>query len=594
MLVRRPCTPTGLSICGTVATLRQRWRKPFPILPTAFPPMTTTLVNTGFIDYHSFGLNEDELLSLRSLSAIWRLAIERAAQRFGDDSALKDFVGATNELPHKISDPAWQTAWLHAWHKLSGRGFTMAAMFSLFNYAVGYAEAELFGDRPQVSRIELHLFGILRRCVVAAISCAIELGEEARSAEAGLPGEFAALRCLRDYAASGRPAALLSVSMAKHKSFAHLTAAELDSIPALLTDQLTRLLRDDDQVFGGREGEWLLLLPDVRSMAQPVLAASQIRRAFADPLTLLSGRGLMLDVAIGAAMMPDHGTDASEIIQAARLARLGVRDEGERFAMFDDSIRRAWDQRLMLSRELSLALRNDCLQLYLQPQVDLQTEHCFGAELLLRWQRSNGDWVPPPVIVDIIDENGWRADFTNWLLRAAMRLGAELSIAGIPVTLSLNLTAGDLLDADLPELVRQILASWREPAPRYTFELMESALMIDRERGLGVMNRLRDLGIKLALEDCGTGYSSLSYLASLPLHEIKIDRSFVVGMVVSEESRRIVKTIVDLTRDLGMYPLAEGGEDASQCEQLLALGCSKVQGYFYAKPMPPDAFVTWY
>jgi EAL domain-containing protein (putative c-di-GMP-specific phosphodiesterase class I) len=195
---------------------------------------------------------------------------------------------------------------------------------------------------------------------------------------------------------------------------------------------------------------------------------------------------------------------------------------------------------------------------------------------------------------DIIEEYGWRAQFTNWLVRAALHHAAELDAAGIAVRLSLNLTAGDLLDTDLPELVGQCLESWRLPADRFTFELTETALMRDRERGLEVMTRLRAMGIRLALDDFGTGYSSLSYLATLPLNEIKIDRSFVVGcsLVHRQAAHRSHHRRPD--HDLGMESLAEGVEDVAQRDQLLALGCTRIQGYLYAKPMPMPEFITWY
>jgi EAL domain-containing protein (putative c-di-GMP-specific phosphodiesterase class I) len=309
---------------------------------------------------------------------------------------------------------------------------------------------------------------------------------------------------------------------------------------------------------------------------------------------LLGGRGVALEASIGIAMFPDHGNAADEVIQAARLARASLQTSREPFAIFDTAMRQDWQHRQQLSEELREALRKDHLTLFLQPQVDGVGPSCFGAELLLRWQRANGEWVPPPVIVDIIEEYGWRAQFTNWLVRAALHHAAELDAAGIAVRLSLNLTAGDLLDTDLPELVGQCLESWRLPADRFTFELTETALMRDRERGLEVMTRLRAMGIRLALDDFGTGYSSLSYLATLPLNEIKIDRSFVVGIASSIDKLRIVRTIVDLTHDLGMESLAEGVEDVAQRDQLLALGCTRIQGYLYAKPMPMPEFITWY
>lgn len=561
---------------------------------TAWLPMTTISDNGGFIDYAAFGVSPEDLCSLRALSEIWRGAVRKVAGRFGTNAALDEFVEKTLELPLKIADVVWQRQWMQSWHKLSSRGFTMADMFGFFNHAVACAEADLFGDLAKVGRIQLDLFGILRRSVVAAISCAIELGEEVHNSELGLPGETAAMRNLRQVAGNGQGAAVLSVSMVNRRALSHLTAGELQSLPVLLTDQLTALLRPQDRAFVGHEGEWLLVLPEVHSAAQPTLAASQIRRAFGHPLVLLSGRGISLDVAIGAAMSPEHGSDAEELIRSARLARASLQSSNEAFAMYDLRMKEDWQSRHQLSEELREALRKDVLTLYLQPQVDVEGDRCFGAELLLRWQRANGDWVAPPLIVEMIEEYGWRAQFTEWLIRTALRLSAELEAAGVDIRLSLNLTAGDLLDTDLPELVAQCLETWRLPADRFTFELTESVMMVDRERGLSVMSRLRAMGVKLALDDFGTGYSSLSYLVTLPLNEIKIDRSFVVGMFSSIENLRIVRTIIDLTHDLGMVSLAEGVEEVIQRDQLLALGCTKVQGYFYGKPMSFADFVAWY
>jgi len=556
--------------------------------------MTTTSDSVGYFDLAAFGVSPEELRSLRALANVWRSALARAAQGAPANDLLNEFIEYSAELPLLIADVDWQRQWMHSWRKLSSRGFSLTDMFSLFNHAVACCEADLFGDLQQVGRIQLDLFAILRRSMVAAISCAIELSEEARASEAGLPGEFAAMHRLREMVATGQQVAVLSVSMVNERAFAHFSAGDLRTIPSLLTEQLSGLLRPQDKAYLGHEGEWLLLLHNVTSMAQPVLAASHIRRAFAEPLVMAGGRNLVLDVAIGASMMPEHGRHPEDVIQAARLARRSLRVSNESFAMFDDAMKQAWQQRHELSEELRLALRQESLMLYLQPQINMASGQCFGAELLLRWQRTNGARVRPELVIEIIEENGWRSVFTDWLIRTALRFSAELDAAGVDIALSLNLTAGDLLDTDLPELVAQCLETWRLPASRFTFELTESAMMGDRDRGLAVMQKLRALGIRLALDDFGTGYSSLSYLATLPLNEIKIDRSFVVGMTDSAEGLRIVRAIIDLTHDLGMRSLAEGVETLAQHEHLFALGCNDAQGFLYGRALPLGEFVNWF
>lgn len=563
-------------------------------MPMAWPPMTTISASGDFIDYAAYAVSPDDLCSLRAMSGIWSAALAEVDPRFSEDAAFAEFVALTVELPSQIADVAWQRSWMQCWHKLKAQGYSVADLLRFFNEALSLSEAALFGRAPQVSRVELDLFGILRRSALSAISCAIELGEEARTADAAISGESVALCRLRELLEQGRRPAVLSVSVASRQAFSHLSASELQRMPGMLTDQLATLLRPQDRAFVGLDGEWLLLLADMHSLVQPALAAAHVRRAFTHPVELVSGRVITLNVAIGAAVAPEHGEGAEELVQAARLARESLQSSREPFALFDPAMKADWQWHHQISVELGQALRDQSLQVYLQPQVDMGTGHCFGAELLLRWRRINGEWVPPPLIMEIIEENGWRTQFTDWLLRAAMRTGDELDGAGIAIRLSLNLTASDLLDTDLPELLAQCLETWRLPAERFTLELTESAMMVDRDRGLSVMRQLRELGVRLALDDFGTGYSSLSYLATLPLNEIKIDRAFIIGMSASAEGLRIVRAIVDLTHDLGMRSLAEGVEETCQRDQLLALGCAEAQGYLYARPLPLADFIAWY
>ena len=559
-----------------------------------YRPVTTTLDDQLLIDSVGFGLMPTDLRSLRALGSVWPGALWEAAERIMAGTAAGEFVEISAGLPAGIGDPDWQERWLRAWQDLVARGTSPADLLVLFTLAAGNCERALYGDRSQLSRLHVDLCAILHRCAAAAVCGVLQFGEKANRVAAALPDEHAAIRRLGELAEAAGKVAVLSMSMVNRQALAYLSASDLQRIPALLAERLAASLRREDEVFVGRDVEWLLLLPDVRSLASPALAAMQLRRAFAEPLQLPGGRGVVLDVVVGAAMLPEHGGNPEEVIHAARLARATLVASHEPFAMFQEGLRDDWQFRHLLAEELNAALHDEELALYLQPQVDLASGTCFGAELLLRWRRRNGQWVAPPVVVDIIEENGWHSLFTSWLLRTAARTAAELQAAAVDIRVSLNLTPADLLDTDLPEVLAQSLQTWRVAPGRIAVELTETAMMGDRERGFGIMRRLRELGVFLALDDFGTGYSSLSYLATLALDEIKIDRSFVIGMGASADGLRIVRTIIDLTRDLGMVPLAEGIEDQAQRDQLFALGCEAAQGYFYGKPMPFDEFVAWY
>lgn len=557
--------------------------------------MTTTSDKApAYLELAAFGLDQEALRSIAVLDSIWRAALQQVVSDRHDDTALQEFVELSAALAASLADPVWQKNWLAAWRKLAGRGVPLSEVLTFLFMAVDACASPVLGEGLFVARINVDLFSLLRRSVFSAVSAAIELDEAVRFAESGVPGELAALQYLRKMLESGTDLALLSISLVNRHSFAHLAASELQTLPALFAERLGHRLRSQDKVFAGREGEWLLIFPGLSSMVQPSLAGARIKQSFAEPIRLSSGRSIALDVAMGAAMSPEHGTDADTLLQAARLARWDLARTRQEFGWYHPNLHSDWQTREDISGELKLALHQESFQFYLQPQVEISSGRCFGVEMLLRWQRANGDWVAPNLVVDLIEEHGWRQMFTDSLIRHALRTSAELDEAGIAVRLSLNLTAADMVDTDLPDAIAQHLETWQIPGSRFTVELTESAMMADQERCLSVMQQLSELGVNLALDDFGTGYSSLSYLVNLPFREIKIDRSFITAMSRSPDSLRIVRTIIDLTRDLDMQPLAEGVEDEVQLELLRSLGCDQVQGYLYARPMPVDQFISWY
>jgi EAL domain-containing protein (putative c-di-GMP-specific phosphodiesterase class I) len=555
---------------------------------------TTSASSNGYINLEAFGLAHEELASLAALADIWRPAVQQILAEEMGDSMLAEFAELTASLVDNLPDPLWQRRWLACWYKLYGRGFSLPDLAVYFFRIVSRCEQALFDPVAPVNRAQLDLFSILRRSIFAAACCAIELSEEARRTEHGVPGELAALHYLREQAQAGVPLAVLSVALVSRNRFGHLAATDLQSLPGLLVERLDRPLQPEDRIFAGREGEWLVVLRDIHALVRPSLVAAQIRRYFEEPLRLLSGRSLPMLPSIGGAVMPADGADAESILHAARLARWAGGDSQHPIAWFQADMRQDWQVRFEMGEEFRHALENEKLCLFLQPQIDVPSQQCTSAELLLRWQRENGEWVPPLQIIELIEEHGWGRQFTDWLVRHAMRMASELETSGIVIPLAFNLTVDDLLDVDLPELIAQRLATWRLPGNRFIIELTESAMMTDPERCLAVMQRLRELGLSLALDDFGTGYSSLSYLVSLPLNEIKIDRSFIHAMTTSEEHLRVVRTIIDLAWDLGMMPLAEGVEDVTQIERLRQLGCNHVQGFFYARPMAQADFIAWF
>lgn len=547
----------------------------------------------SLIDFETHCLTTSEVRSAAAMAAYWRPAAFAALCEvvLPDD---KDFHDTLLELPGSLGDMAWQRKWLRHWERLTDAGVAVGDLFRLVFLATREAEQKMLGGSAPARQVHLDLCLVFRRAVVAACCGAIEAKEELRQARSGIPGEVSAMHALQKWSAEHRRAAAISISLSNRDSRSYIAASDLQQLPLICADRFREIIRAVDLVFAGREGEWLVLIPDADSRVQPSLAATRILQAFEEPIQMPSGHPLMFSVAVGAALMPDHGREASAVIHSARLARWSVfRDEGN-FAWFRPEQGVEWHNYAVFTDELRSAIEAGRMMLYLQPQVDLASRKCIGAELLLRWRREDGAWVEPPRIIDAVVQNGWRQEFTAWLVRAAMRVAADLADARIGIRLSLNLIAQDLLDPDLPDLLEQQLGAWGLSPKQFLLELTETSMMGDQEKSLEAINRLNAMGFKLSLDDFGTGYSSLSYLARLPIHELKVDRSFVIQMFNGDQNMRIVRTILDLANDLGMESLGEGLDEERQVQKLLQLGCRNGQGYLFSKPLPLDDFVLWF
>jgi EAL domain-containing protein (putative c-di-GMP-specific phosphodiesterase class I) len=216
------------------------------------------------------------------------------------------------------------------------------------------------------------------------------------------------------------------------------------------------------------------------------------------------------------------------------------------------------------------------------------------AEALLRWQHAAGETVAPQFIVEIAEEAGVSPQFSRWLVTRAARTLAEFALEGIPLRLSINLTANDLRDEELPDMIEQALTIWNVPADRLTLELTESAMISDEQHSLGILYRLRDLGCRLAVDDFGTGYSSMAYLRQLSLNELKIDQLFVRRMDESPQDREIVRSMIQLAQGLRLEVVAEGVETKGTWTLLSEYGCQRVQGYYFSKPIAVTEFVRWW
>ena len=331
-------------------------------------------------------------------------------------------------------------------------------------------------------------------------------------------------------------------------------------------------------------------------MAAGAEAAGQTARrllaALRQPLEL-GGLTLDMGVSLGIAVAPDHATDATMLIQRADVAMYLAKATESGLAFYAPERDHYSPQRLALMGELRQAIKDDRLVLYYQPKCDLKTGTTTGVEALIRWQHPREGLLSPTQFVPMAEQTGLIKPMTLWALQEALRQGRAWHQEGLDLTLAVNLSARNLLDPVLPEVIDDLLKDSGMAPEHLNLEITESILMAEPERSLTVLTRLRHMGIRLSVDDFGTGYSSLAYLKRLPVHELKIDKAFVMGLMRDRHDAAIVRATVDLGHDLGLLVVAEGVEDKQSWQGLGALGCDMAQGYFLSRPLPAAALLQW-
>jgi len=301
-----------------------------------------------------------------------------------------------------------------------------------------------------------------------------------------------------------------------------------------------------------------------------------------------------IDIAatVGLALASGVQPDADDLLRRADVAVGRARREKHALAIYQDSFQPAAREQLSLLGELRRAVEEDELRLYFQPKIELATNRVAGAEVLMRWQHPSRGLLSPAAFIPFAEQTGFIRRITRWALDRAAAQGAEWHRAGCSIPLAVNISADDI-DERLDSRIAAILGRHQLPPCLLSLELTESSFIDDPERALRVLTALASLGVGLSIDDFGTGYSSLGMLARMPVHEMKVDRSFVLGLASDAGYAAIVRSAIDMGHSLGLKVVAEGIETESIAGRLRELRCDIGQGYLYARPMSAQEFAAW-
>ena len=408
----------------------------------------------------------------------------------------------------------------------------------------------------------------------------------------GLPNRVAAeARIGRLLAGDTQPAALLMIGLARLPDV-------VKSMGHALGDRLMREAGARLQALAGEQplaragdAQFLLWLP-AAGRAEAINLAFRVRDALGQPF-VVEDASIDVAPAIGIALHPQHGAQAAALLQHAEVAlfaALGLEDPVSVYSPDEDPNR---PERLGLMGELRQAIDGNLLELHYQPRLDLRSGIVTGVEGLVRWPHPVRGFVPPDDFVPLAEKSGNVRRLTRWVLAAGIAQSQRWRGESRDLRVALNLSARDLDDRELPHRVLELLAAHGLPPERIMLEVTESAVMGEPDAAIGVLRRLADHGIDIAIDDFGVGQSSLAYLRRLPVHELKIDRSFVRALGHDAEDRAIVRTIVDLGHRLGFGVTSEGVEDAGALAYLREIGCDHAQGYLIGRPLPASELERW-
>jgi diguanylate cyclase (GGDEF)-like protein len=345
----------------------------------------------------------------------------------------------------------------------------------------------------------------------------------------------------------------------------------------------------------GRLGgdEFVALLPEVGDEGDANRVADRILEAMREPISV-AGQECFVTASVGVALFPRDGLSLVDLMRNSDVAMYAAKQAGRNAAaVYSPQLGGRGRDKIELESHLHKAIEREELVLYYQPKIDVRGAKMIGAEALMRWRRG-GTLVPPGDFIPLAEETGLIVPLSEWAVKEAARQARIWQQNfGFADSIAVNLPSRLFERSDLVENIHQSVSAYGVPHKAIQLEITENNLMKDLHNVSLSLHRLNEIGVEISIDDFGTGYSSLAYLTTLPISELKIDRSFVRDLGITPQSSAVVSAIIALARSLGLRVIAEGVENLRQMEVLHRLGCGLMQGFLFARPMPPDDLETW-
>jgi len=364
-----------------------------------------------------------------------------------------------------------------------------------------------------------------------------------------------------------------------------------DHLLCQLAVRLQALLRPGEQLARLGGDEFALLI----SPCQPgrlIPAAEHYRAALHEPFAV-RGISMTLNATLGIALYPDHGESAGSLLQHAEVAMYLGKQQRSPYALYRPELDRHSLLRLALMSELKGAVESGQLSLYFQPKLNIRARRLYGVECLVRWIHPVHGFIPPDEFIPLAEQTGNVCALSRWVVRTAVAQSRAWNDQGLDLKTAINVSALDLADPGFAGFIAAQLKAHDVAPDSLVVEITESAVMADPELAMGQLQQLCELGVQLSIDDYGTGYSSMAQLKRLPVHELKIDKSFVLDLLSNPDDDIIVRSTIELGHNMGLKIVAEGVETEAVLKRLDQLSCDIAQGYLLSKPLPPAAFADW-